>query len=286
MPAFLVIARLTIHEARRRQLLRVLAVLTIVSVGLTAWGVDGLVREARSGGTEELFIQLGSSQILIFAAFMFSFVLAMTAAFLGAPAIAADIESGIALALLARPVRRADIVVGRWLGLAAVIVAYAGVSGLLEIWAVSLVTGYLPPRPWLAVGFLAFESLIMLTLALLLSTRLSAIAAGAVTVVAFGLTWILGVIGGVARALEADAFAQLVNLARSALPTDSLWRGVVYGLQPPLSVLVETGELRTAMAANPFHATSPPPLPLILYAAGWLVVVIAASIWLLQRREI
>ena len=56
---------------------------------------------------------------------MFSFVLAMTAAFLGAPAIAADLESGVAQAMLARPIRRADLVVGRWLGLAAVVVAYA-----------------------------------------------------------------------------------------------------------------------------------------------------------------
>jgi hypothetical protein len=40
------------------------------------------------------------------------------------------------------------------------------------------------------------------------------------------------------------------------------------------------------MTANPFSATGAPPVPLILYAAGWIVVVIGASIWLLGRREI
>ena len=72
---------------------------------------------------------VGVSQILVLVAFMFSFVLAMTAAFLGAPAIAADVESGVAHAMLARPIRRADLVVGRWLGLAVVVVAYAAGVG-------------------------------------------------------------------------------------------------------------------------------------------------------------
>ena len=84
---------------------------------------------ARENGTGEVQIFIGVSQILVLVAFMFSFVLAMTAAFLGAPAIAADVESGVAHAMLARPIRRADLVVGRWLGLSVVVVAYAAVVG-------------------------------------------------------------------------------------------------------------------------------------------------------------
>ena len=64
---------------------------------------------------------------------MFSFVLAMTAAFLGAPAVGADIESGVALALLARPLRRSDLLLGRWLGLAVAVVGYTIASGALAI---------------------------------------------------------------------------------------------------------------------------------------------------------
>ena len=45
----------------------------------------------------------GLGVFLILVAFMFSFVVAMTAAFLAAPAIAGDLESGVALAMLARP---------------------------------------------------------------------------------------------------------------------------------------------------------------------------------------
>ena len=79
---------------------------------------------AREDAVDELQIQIGVSQILILIAFMFSFVLAMTAAFVGAPAIGGDLESGVAQAVLARPIRRPEVLVGRWLGCAAVVVAY------------------------------------------------------------------------------------------------------------------------------------------------------------------
>ena len=88
------------------------------------------------------------SQVLILVAFMFSFILAMTAAFLVRPAIAGDLESGVRHAMLARPIGRADLVVGRWIGLARSSSAYATGSGLLEIAAVRLVSGYTPPEPF------------------------------------------------------------------------------------------------------------------------------------------
>ena len=148
--AALTIAGLTIAEIFRRRIAWILLGLTVASVLLTTWGVDRLVSTGRGHGVTELEVYVATSQILILVAFMFSFVLAMTAAFLGAPAIAADLESGVAQAMLARPIRRSDLVVGRWLGLAAVVVAYAFASGLLEIVAIGFVSGYYPPQPFLA----------------------------------------------------------------------------------------------------------------------------------------
>ena len=76
-------------------------------------------------------------------------------------------------------------------------------SGLLAIAVVGLVSGHVPPEPLVAVGFLAFQSIAVLTLALTLGTRLPSIAAGAITVVLFGLGWFAGVLGSIAIAFEA-----------------------------------------------------------------------------------
>jgi ABC-type transport system involved in multi-copper enzyme maturation permease subunit len=139
--AIFVIARLTLREAFRRRLLWALVVLTLVLVVATGW-LFGKAAELSpiDGGALQLLL----SQLLVMIAFMFSFVLTMTAAFAASPAIGPEIENGLLLAVLARPVRRSDVLLGRWLGLAAVVVGYALAAGYLELGAVKLLTGHWP----------------------------------------------------------------------------------------------------------------------------------------------
>ncbi|HEY3334140.1 MAG TPA: ABC transporter permease subunit [Candidatus Limnocylindrales bacterium] len=282
----LVIAALTLREIVRRRVVWVLAGLAVASVVLVGWGTERLVSIAREEGVEALQIRIGVSQVLILIAFMFSFVLAMSAAFLAAPAIASDVETGTVHAMLARPMRRAELVVGRWLGLSIVVALYAALAGLLAIAVVGLVSGHVPPEPLVAIGFLAFEAITILTLALALGTRLPAMAAGAVTVVLFGLGWFAGVLGNVAVAFDATALKGASEWLRILLPTDGLWRGVIYGLEPPAVLLLAAGTRASALAANPFYAGEPPPLAFVGWSAVWVLLVLAGGIALFRRREL
>jgi len=277
-------AGLTLRETMRRRTLWVLLGLSVISVALVAWGVDVLVATAREDGVGELQLRFGVSQVLILIAFMFSFVLAMSGAFLAAPAIASEVESGIVLATLARPIRRGELVVGHWLGLAIVTVGYTVLSGALAIAVVGLISGYTPPTPAVALAYLSLEALVVVTLALALGTRLPSVAAGAIAVVAFGLAWFAGVLGGVAEAFDATALTGVTELMRFIVPTDGLWRGVVFGLEPPLAVLLALG--RGVQGANPFFASEPPPLPFVLWSLAWIVLVLGAAIVAFRRREL
>jgi ABC-type transport system involved in multi-copper enzyme maturation permease subunit len=188
--------------------------------------------------------------------------------------------------MLARPIRRADLVVGRWLGLAVVVLAYAAVSGLLEIATVRLVSGYAPPNPLEAVAYLAAQAIVLMTVALLLSTRLPAMASGAICVVLFGLGWMAGVFAGVGRLLDAGALVSVADASRWLLPTDGLWRGAIHALQPPLVVLVAAGRLGSAADANPFFATSPPDPAFLAWCVVWIAVVLGLGAWSLERRDL
>jgi ABC-type transport system involved in multi-copper enzyme maturation permease subunit len=280
------IAILTLREAARRRILAVLLLLTLATVALTGWGVERLTTLAREGGVNELQIRIGVSQVLILVAFMFSFVLAMTAAFMGSPAIAGDIESGVAQSILARPIRRIDLLLGRWLGLSIVVAGYAASAGLLEIAIVGAVSGHVPPEPFLAVVFLAGQSIIVLTFAMLLSTRLPSIAGGAICVVLFGLAWMAGVLVGVAQAFDAGALASVARASRWLFPTDGLWRGVIYGLEPPLVLLGARAAAGARADANPFYAATPPPLEFVVWSVIWIAIVLGIAAWSLNRREI
>jgi ABC-type transport system involved in multi-copper enzyme maturation permease subunit len=278
------IVRITILEAARRRLLWALLALTVVTVVITGWGFERLVTLARARQVDEIQLTLGLSQTVILVAFMFSFVLAMTAAFFAAPALASDIESGVAQAMLARPLRRSEFLLGKWLGLAIVIGVYAVVSGFVELTVVRIITGYAAPDPAAAVVYLAAEAIVLLTLALVLGARLPGIASGAIVVVVYGLTWVAGVMGAVGAFFNTPALVQAAQASRVIVPVDGLWRGTVFSLEPPAVLLVLGQEPR--FQGNPFYASQPPSLPFLAWTAVWLVGVLALGIWLLRRREI
>jgi ABC-type transport system involved in multi-copper enzyme maturation permease subunit len=280
----LTIAKLTIGEAARRRVLWVLVVLAAVAVSLTAWGVSSLIAAARDQGVTDLDVKFVVSQVLIFIAFMFGFVLVMTAAFFGSPAIATELENGVAQAMLARPLTRASYLLGRWLGLAVVIVAYAVVAGLAAIGVVGLVSGYLPPDPILPVAYLAGQALVLLSLTVLLSTRLPPIAGGAIAVVAYGLAWMAGVLGKIGLALGTTGLVTASDASRFLLPTDALWQGVVYGLEPSFVINAAEGEF--VARTSPFFAATGPAPAIVAWSVIWVVLVLALAVTQLRRREL
>ncbi|HEY5432432.1 MAG TPA: ABC transporter permease [Coriobacteriia bacterium] len=277
------IARLSLLEALRRRLLWALIGLTVLLVVVTAWAFQRLLEASPLPADET---QLAVSQLLILVAFMFSFVLAMTAVFVGSPAIAGEVESGEALAILSRPIRRADVVLGHWVGSGIVVVTYAILAGLGEIGAVALTTGYLPPHPLVAAGFVALEGLVLLTLAVLLSTRLGVVTGGAIAVVLYGINWVMGVVGQAGAILGNDAIRTAGTISRIVMPTDVAWRGAMASLEPPAALLSSLGRTSVIFAVNPFYAAASPPPDQLAYAVVWIAVGLSLAIALFSRREL
>src|SRR5437879_12514301 len=158
MRSVLVVARQVIGEAARRRLLLALVLLTLVVIALTVWGVSR-IEDLRSGGQPLSDAQKKTivSQLLILVMFMFSWVLSLAAVFVASPAISGELESGVALAILARPISRAEYVVGKWIGLVALVVAYGLAAAAVEMVAVQAVSGYQPPHPFEFLGFRSEE---------------------------------------------------------------------------------------------------------------------------------
>lgn len=282
----LVIAGLMIREVLRRRLVIALLGLTLLAVLLTAWGFSRLPTITDDGVLlPEPTVKLIASQLVILVMFMFSNVLALSAVFVASPAISGDVESGIALALLSRPIARWQYVLGKWLGLAVLVAAYACLVAALQMAAVNAVVDYLPPRPLEFLAFLIAEGLILLTFGLLLSTRFSGMVGGVVALVLFGMAWMGGIVGGIGSVFDNEVLENVGTATKLILPTDGLWRGAVYSLEP---AAVLAGALRAGpgSAANPFYAESPPVPEYLVWCALWLAGAFALAVWSFSRREI
>src|ERR687889_424727 len=184
------IAALTLREAARRRVLLALVALTVVLLALSAWGFSRI--DAEFGGLTSGEARLVASIVLNLVMFGLSLIAALGTAFLAGPTMAGETESGIALAVLVRPIRRSAVLLGKWLGLVAFgrgLVVPAGLAQWLLVWASGVV----------AVGL-------------------------------FGATWVAGVVGGLGESLGNDAVAQVGTVSRMLLPTDGLWRGATHAV--------------------------------------------------------
>jgi ABC-type transport system involved in multi-copper enzyme maturation permease subunit len=284
--AILTIARLTIREAARRRLLLALAILTLVVIGLTGWGFQHLANLSNADGTPipagEL--RLATSQVLVLVEFMFSGVLALSAVVTASPSISSEVESGVALSMLARPVSRYQIVLGKWLGFAALILVYVAATTAIELVVVNLTSNYVPPGPVPLAAYLIGEGIVVMSLALLLSTWLSGMTAGVVALVLFFVAWIGGIAGAIGEVFGNVAISNAGTISQLILPTDALWRGSVYELEPVLyrDVLGAT----TERAGNPFFVQSPPSVAFLLWTVCWVLGIVGLAVWNYRRKEV
>ena len=274
------IAALTIREAVRRRLLLAFLAITVIIVGLSAWGFDRLSHNQNltSGETS-----LAVPDALILFMFMFSFVLALSASAIASPSISSEVESGVLMTIVTRPIRRTEVLLGKWLGLAALLAGYAGGVCALEFGVVGLASGFVPPNAVLASVYLFAEGALLLTLAQFLSTLVPVIAAGVIGVAVFGAGWLAGVVGSLGTTLNIGALRTIGQVGRFVLPTDGLWHAAIYYLQPSSLIadhLADVGQ------RNPFYAQGAPSWPYLLWVLCWFLLVLLAAVVSFERREL
>jgi ABC-type transport system involved in multi-copper enzyme maturation permease subunit len=277
------VAGLTVREAARRRVLWALAALTVALLALSAWGFSRLAGlESQPGALTSGEARLVASQVLNLVMFGLSLIAALGTAFLAGPTLAGEIESGQALAVLARPVRRSAVLLGKWLGLVVFgsgFVAVAGLSQFLIVWAT---VDYWPPQPVAGLALLAAQTTVLLTLALLLSTVISPMASGIVAVGLFGATWIAGVVGGIGEALGNESVAVVGTVSRMLLPTDGLWRGAMHAFQDP-TALAQFGQ---EFEGFPFLSEAALTIIYLAWAGLWVALVLGLAGLAFQRRDL
>ena len=281
----LVIAALTLQEAVRRRVLRALLALTIALLAITAVGFPALdAAEADDGGLTSGEGRLVAGIVLNLVLFGLSLIAALGTAFLAGPTLAGEAESGIALAVLARPVHRWAVLLGKWLGLTVFGSGFVALAGFAQLLVVLATVGYWPPHPATGLALLAAQTAVLLTLGALLSTVMSPMASGVTAVGLFGATWIAGVVGGLGIAFTSDAVAAVGTVSRMLLPTDGLWRGAMNAFQDPVALAQFGGP--ALEGGVPFLSDAPLTAAYLAWVVAWVVVVLGLAAVSFGRRDL
>lgn len=279
------VALLTVNELVRRRFILAALCATALLVGLTGWGFTHLMHMHDRHGRPLTAIEIRSmtAVLVILIAYMFSFVLAVVAVFVAAPSLANDIENGVLLPIVTRPLSRSAILSGKALALAFVVCAYAAVAGAAEFAVARAATGYLPPHPLAAIGYLCLLATVMLVLAFALSTRLSALAGSIVAIVFFGGAWMAGIVGSLGTYYQNTGAIDAGILSQLLLPTDAMWREAVYNLEPAVSIAAFSAH---HVWPGPFFVLAPPPVTVIAWTIAWIAAVYAVATRSFALRDI
>ncbi len=286
------IARFTLHEAISRRLILAGVVISAGYLGLFTLGFHFAYDKAlENSPTPQSRLALGAAFALLtlFGVYVVNYLASFLALFLSVGAVSGEIDSGTLHAVLARPLKRSEFVLGRWLGYAALICAYViAMTSAVQLIA-RAIAGYEVPEPLPALLLMLLEVLLLLTLSLCGSTLMPTLANGVIAFTLLGLAWLGGIIEFVGRLLSnapdstgSDAMLNIGTAVSLLIPSDALWRGASFYLEPP-SMLAAMGATRTGL---PFFAIAPPSTPLIIWSVGYVAVVLIAAVASFNRRDL
>jgi Cu-processing system permease protein len=286
------ITRFTLLEAISRRLILAGVAISAGYIGLYTLGFHfAYDRALETSGTAQARASLGVAfaVLTLFGVYVVNYLASFLALFLSVGAVSGEIDSGTLHAVMARPLARAEFILGRWLGYGTLVCAYVVVMTGAVMLIARAIAGYEVPDPWPALLLMLLETMLLLTISLFGSTLMPTLANGVITFTLLGLAWLAGIIEFVGRLLStaADSTASdaLLNIGTAVsllIPSDALWRGASFYLEPP-TMLAAMGSARAGL---PFFAIAPPPTALIVWSIGYVVVVLGAAVLAFSRRDL
>lgn len=276
----IVMAGFALREVLRKKVLIIGAILTGVYLLLFGLGLHFMRGQVR------MFEQVVGMQFLSMGIYVASFLTAVIAAFAGVGAVSGEIESGTAFALLANPVSRTQILIGKFLGYAALLGIYA-VTFFLSLWGLTRwqfgisLTGALAALP-----LFLLQTWVMLGVSFLGSTVFSTLANGICIFLIYGIAMVGGLveqIGALVSRFGNATGTTLINIGivtSLLLPVDALYRRAVYIL------LSKTGAPNIFQELGPFGSSSVPSVWMVVYAAVYLLACLLFAVRFFNRRDI
>lgn len=281
------IAGFTLQEAFAKRLILALVLLTVVFLGLYFYGAhslhQNLLERAAELGRERLRRSDEIySTLTIMGLYIVNFLGSLVGIMLGVSTLSGEVESGLLLTVLTKPIRRAQLVLGKWLGLSVVSLVYLTVLSTGLVYGTRLITGYFPEEVWKTVLLMDLGTWILLTSTVLCSAVFPVLTSGVVMFMVFALSWTGGLVANIGQITNTPLMVKMGLYAHYIFPSDAMWRFASYHLQTPTMRMFS----EEAGRGNPLVGNSPATAGDLTWAGLYLLLVLGLSIGIFQKRDL
>lgn len=273
------IARLTFREAARRWILWVALLLGILFLLIYGIGFNEIQKDINrqiGGGALIEYTEIYNF-LLMAGLYAVNFLTIMMAVLTSVDTLSGEIASGTIHTLVSKPLNRWEIVMGKFIGFAIMLLLYLLLMGGGVLGVVYLLTGYSAPNAQNGIGLMAFNALLLLSVSLLGGSSLSTLANGVLVFGLYGVAFIGGWIEQFGSLLNNQTAINIGVVSSLIIPSEALWKRAAYEMQSPLVA---------ALGFSPFTSNTVPSPLMLVYAGLYMLVILYLAILLFARRDL
>ena len=278
MRAILTVAHLTIHEAGRRRIVLAAFLCGLAFLVLYGIGLHFIARSLEGEAKMEMFQRrMVLSMFAIVGLYAANFLSVMAAVLVPIDTLSGEITSGVMQTLASKPVRRSEILLGKWLASAALVGFYLLFLAVGVLTIVRLRGGFCPPHVTIGLPLMLLEVTVIVTLAILFGTRLSTIANGITVFGFYGLAFIGGWVEQIGSFTGNDATRTIGTIVSLIVPSETLWQLAAHHMQPPIM---------RDLHMTPFSPVNVPSAAMVWWAAGYVAVGLLIALRSFRTRAL
>ena len=278
MRTTLVIARLTFREAARRKILLAAVALGVIFLVVYAIGFYYVNKDLSTSGNAGLIERSEIRNFFMMAGlYVVNFLCVMMAVLTSVDTLSGEIASGTIHTLVAKPVQRWEIVVGKALGFSGMLTLYVLLMGGGVVAVVYLLGGYQAPNVLRGLSLMWLNVILLLNVSLLGGATLSTLANGVLVFGMYGIAFLGGWIEQVGSLVQNQTAVNIGIISSLIIPSEAIWRRAAYEMQSPLV---------QALGFSPFSSGSVPSLFMIAYAIVYAAIALLLAIRQFRLRDL
>jgi len=191
--------------------------------------------------------------------------------------LSGEISSGTIQAVATKPVRRSELLLGKWLGFAGMLTLYIAVMVLGANEVARLLTGVSARHIGQGFSLIWMESMLLLSVTFFFGTSFSTLTNGVLALGLHGLAFLGGWIEQAGALTNTPKAVDVGIVASILMPSEALWRRAVFEMQSPLA---------TATNFSPFSGASVPSSAMVGYAVLYMTVFLVLAVRRLNGRDL
>lgn len=271
-------SELTLREAQRRRILIVALIMGFAFLLLFAVGFHYVYLQMEKEGVVAEQGQIITGFLLTAGLYAANLLVMVIAVLVSVTTISGEIDSHTIDALITKPVRRWEVVLGKWLAFAALLAVYTLflAGGLMLI--VYARSGYAQNNIPAGLSLIILQALIILSITIAGGTRLSTLANGVLAFTLYAIAFLGGWVEQIGALFRNEAAVDIGIVTSLIMPTEILWKKAQTLFQPQLT--------SNPYTAGPFAVASQPSDLMITYGILYMLFFLLFAMWSFSTRDL